>query len=211
MLLTGIESTNSIEWILNFSETAILYKNDVTILCWITSNENGFLYSIDLHFQFMLEQQFNHIQAMVIQVSGNSISNFSAFQQSRDGRRQLSSCFKKPGETHPTCGKFEFYEKAGYDFNNVTMAISDFREHCKNLDGNEVVHNVFINFDEDFLCQTNQSYKCEDCLKNFETQDKSSIHKSNEHVIDVDGSDLEEINEGSQNSETSKHIFDLNL
>ena len=150
----GIECMNSIEWILQYSETARIYKEDTTILCWIYSNENGCLMSsIDLHFQQLLEDKFCHIQAMVVEVSGNSVKNFEAYQLNKDGHGQLSRCCKKPGKIHIACDKTEFYEKASYDFDNLTISITDFRENhyvdkpIKNLDGDEVVTDVF-NYDD---------------------------------------------------------------
>ena len=201
---------NSIEWILNYSETAKLYKDDVTILCWICSNENGcFLSSIDLHYQFLLQEQFHHIEAMVVHVSGNSINDFECFQLNRDGHRQLSGCYKKPGKTHAACGKFEFYEKACYDFNDLTLKISDFREYSyvdkpmKNLDGKEVVTDVFYHHSNEA-----QLFECEDCLKSFQTPEALSIHIANEHVMDMDDNEATEIEEEGKKSETSEYIFD---
>ena len=153
--------------------------------------------STDLHYQFLLEKQFHHIQAMVIHISGSSIGKFDFFQLNRNGHSQLAQCFKKPGTTHAACGKFDYYKKGLYDFHSLKLTVKDFRKQYykdmpwKNLHGTEI----------------NEAHTCEDCSESFQTLNELSIHIANEHVINLDYNEPKEISQGCQNSDTSKHIY----
>ena len=140
--ISGIEHQNSIDWILQHSKTAKMYK-DTTILCCIYGSV---LSSSDLHHHYLLEQRFPNIQAISIEISGQTYRKFGIYRLTEFGTRQLGSCFKKSFKEHSACAKSEFYAKvnsADYmfcDFESLQNSVGS-NNHCHenvlvpNLDG----------------------------------------------------------------------------
>ena len=61
-LITGTFDYNSIEWILENSETAKRHKNKTTILAWlhthVSGNQCNFLSSVDVHMHKSMESTY---------------------------------------------------------------------------------------------------------------------------------------------------------
>ena len=129
---------DSFDFIFQNSETAQQHEN-VTVMAWAHSNlyENNdsdcYLSSKDLHYQFKLEKQFQNIQSIVLQVSGNHVKKYEMFNLNDDGRAQLFECHKKPGTVHGCCSRREFYSKGNYSFQNMELYINDFMDFSQNL------------------------------------------------------------------------------
>ena len=129
---------DSFDFIFQNSETAQQHEN-VTVMAWAHSNlyENNdsdcYMSSKDLHYQFKLEKQFQNIQSIVLQVSGNHVKKYEMFNLNDDGRAQLFECHKKPGTVHGCCSRREFYSKGNYSFQNMELYINDFMDFSQNL------------------------------------------------------------------------------
>ena len=72
-LITGTFDYNSIEWILENSETAKRHKNKTTILAWlhthVSGNQCNFLSSVDVHNHKTLESTFEQILTIVVEIT----------------------------------------------------------------------------------------------------------------------------------------------
>ena len=143
---------DSFDFILQNSETAQQHEN-ITIMAWIHSNlfknndNDCYMSSKDLHYQFKLEKQFQNIQSIVIQVSGNHVKKYEMFKLNDDGRAQLFDCQKKPGTVHGCCSKNEFYCKGNYLFHDIDLNVTDFMDSNKNL-----LMNHDASYDENIAC-----------------------------------------------------------
>ena len=129
---------DSLNYIMEYSQTAQKYHGNVTLMAWIHSslykeNTNDcYLSSIDLHFQYKLEKYFPNIQAMVMQVSGNHYKDFEFYTLNENGRNQLAQCHKRPGTVHAVCSKNEYYTKANYSFEDLGLKVNNFMDFCQN-------------------------------------------------------------------------------
>ena len=129
---------DSFDFIFQNSETAQQHEN-VTVMAWAHSNlyknndSDCYMSSKDLHYQFKLEKQFQNIQSIVLQVSGNHVKKYEMFNLNDDGRAQLFECHKKPGTVHGCCSRREFYSKGNYSFQNMELYINDFMDFSQNL------------------------------------------------------------------------------
>ena len=85
---------------------------DIEILCCIYGSA---LSSSDLHHQYLLEQSYPHIQAMVIEIADQTIRKFGIYKLTGYGTQKLGSCIKKPFKDHSVCANPKFYAKANSD------------------------------------------------------------------------------------------------
>ena len=129
---------DSFDFIFQNSETAQQHEN-VTVMAWAHNNlymnndSDCYMSSNDLHYQFKLEKQFQNIQSIVLQVSGNHVKKFEMFNLNDDGRSQLFECYKKPGTVHGCCSRREFYDKANYSFQDMELNVNDFMDFSQNI------------------------------------------------------------------------------
>ena len=119
-----------------------MYPN-IEILCCIYGST---LSSSDLHHQYLLEQCFPHIQAMVIETYGQTYGKFGIYKLNEFGTRMLGSCFKNSFKDHSACAKSEFYanaKPADYMFGDLKSLLTSIvsKNNCQknvlipNLDG----------------------------------------------------------------------------
>ena len=142
---------DTFDFIMQHSETAQMYQN-ITVMAWAHSilykddDSNCFMSSKDLHYQYELEKRYQNIQAMVVQVSGNHVKNFEMYNLTDDGQGQLLKCHKKPGTTHGSCSKKEFYTECNYSFQDMELNITDFTDFSQNLP-----FNPELSYDENLM------------------------------------------------------------
>ena len=179
---------DSFDFILQNSETAQQHEN-TTVIGWIHSDlfknndNNCHMSSKDLHYTFQLEQQFQHIQSIVVNVAGNHVKKYEIFNLNDDGRAQLFDCQKKPGTVHGCCSKKEFYSKGNYLFHDMDLNVADFMDFNQNLPMN---HDA--SYDENIVCLdgTNDPMDVDDNVRFIYSKKMISEFKAKAKKFDVE-------------------------
>ena len=87
-----------------------LFQN-ATILCWIHSHVDRkptHLSCTDLHYYYILQNVFPHIQALVVDVFENSFISHEFYNSTHNGKQCLSKCMKKPHAFDGSCIQNDF-------------------------------------------------------------------------------------------------------
>lgn len=113
----GIEDTpSSLQWIMEHSPCYHLQGNKSTILAWVHSHVNGskcFLSSIDMHTQFVLENNFPHILAIVVEIGPKDKVRNEYYQITEKGKQRIASCNNEkkqsPNIFHKSCSYPRFF------------------------------------------------------------------------------------------------------
>ena len=115
----GIDYIHSVDWIIENTNTGKIHKENSTVLCWIHSHVNkkhSYLSSDDLHYQYILQRIFPHIQAQVVDISGSKFLTQEFYILTNHGKQQLSECMKNPHSFKSSCIRNDFYQTAKYNF-----------------------------------------------------------------------------------------------
>ena len=121
LYFTGIDYLNSVDWIRKNSTTGKQHKENSTVLCWIQSHveKTPSIFSRnDLHYHYILQRSFPHIQAIIVDVANNSFIKHQVYNLTQYGKIQLSKCMKKPhsfdscrtGRTYSETVNYKFYD-----------------------------------------------------------------------------------------------------
>ena len=158
----GIDYVHSVDWLINNTLTGRLHKENSTVLCWIHSHidsKPSYLSSIDLHYHHILQKTFPDIQALVVDICGQTFVTHKFYTLSEHGKQQLARCLKKTHTFHASCTGEEFYQIAdchGYDlpFIYVVDLKSTIEYHdtsIPNLDGQYDFPNVQLIYPKDMI------------------------------------------------------------
>ena len=119
---------NSLQWIKNYSNTSKIHPGNTTILSWIHNKleQDSYLTSANIHYQYKLQKEVQHVQAMVFNIKNEIVMSFEVYRLTFDGFRQISKCDKNSDVYHAECEKSIFYEEAPYRFETMSLKVSDF-------------------------------------------------------------------------------------
>ena len=116
-LFTGTFDYNSIEWILENSETAKRHKK-TTILAWlhthVSGNQCNFLSSVDVHMHKSMESTFEQILTIVVEITKKGEKKHQAYDLTQMGRTRAGRC--RQHGFHNACARKEFYHKVDCQF-----------------------------------------------------------------------------------------------
>ena len=116
------------EWLLKNTYTGKKYKEDSTVLCWIHSHVEGkpsYLSSKDLHFHHILQETFPHIQALIVNISGNIWNCHEFYNFSQHGKERVRKCMKKPHLFHASCSQSDFYQTVTPTFDDLPLVVNN--------------------------------------------------------------------------------------
>ena len=117
LLHVGIDNApSSIQWIIEQSPCYQLQGNKSTIFAWVHSHVNGskcFLSSIDMHTQFVLQNNFPHILAIVVEIAPKGKVKNEYYQITEKGKQRIASCNNEkkqsPNNFHKSCSYPRFF------------------------------------------------------------------------------------------------------
>ena len=139
MIFLGVDYVNSVNWIIRNTHSGKLHGHNATILCWIHSHVDRkptHLSCVDLHYHYILQKAFPHIQALVVDVCGNIFTTHEFYSLTNNGKQQLSKCMKKPHAFDGACIGNDFYqisEKKFYDLPSMKVTVLDSTSECQSL------------------------------------------------------------------------------
>ena len=125
------------DWIINNTHTGQFHGHNSTILCWIHSHVDRkptHLSCTDLHYYYILQNVFPHIQALVVDVFGNSFITHEFYNLTHNGKQCLSKCMKKPHAFDGSCIQNDFYEVSKcnfYDLSSMRVTVLDSTMECQ--------------------------------------------------------------------------------
>ena len=169
------------------------YANNSTILAWIHSHVNGakcFMSSIDLHTQFILENNFPNILAIVVQIGpGNKFKN-ECYQLSEKGSQRIQSCNNEnkhsPNVLHKYCSYPRFFEcltrKVDFSFN--TFVVIDKRSHHKELSSRAVSNEIKTDQTDLWICKAcDKRFNPQSILRHLRVK-KCRIQFTSEEIVE---------------------------
>ena len=112
-LIADTYGYDSVQWILQNSETAKIHQEKTAILAWlhthVSGNQCNFLSSLDVHNHKALESTFDQILTIVVEITNRGELKHQAYDLTQMGRTRASRC--RQHGFHSACARKDFYHK----------------------------------------------------------------------------------------------------